>query len=95
MIVNVLVYIVGRKDVKRVAKVNFPRNDSIAFENRKKVCGTKYGVHMDNGHDPVSITVNIRLDNPHTIVGVRVIKRFAEVVDEGTRKNFVPHLKRE
>jgi len=80
----VLANIEGRENVKRVAKVNFPWNSCITSEDREQVRGTDHGVHMDDGHDPIPIAIEIRLDDPHAVVGVGVFERFAKVVDKGT-----------
>lgn len=82
MVVNVLVYIEGRKDVKGVAKVDLPWNGCIAFEDREEVGSADHGVYMYNGHDPISVDVMIRFNDPHTIIRVRVVKRFAKLVNE-------------
>lgn len=84
MVVNVLVYIEGREDVKCVAKVNLPWNNHVASEDWEKVSTTDYEVHMFNRHDPILGSIEIGFNNPHTIVGVRVVEGFVKVVNKRT-----------
>ena len=95
MIVNILVYIEGREDVEGVAKIYFSWDRCITPKDWKEVCSTDSRVNMDDGHDSVPIGVKIRLDNPHSIVWVRVIKGLAKVMDECTRIKFTPNFKQE
>ena len=76
MVVNILVHIECCEDVKRMTEIDFPWNDCITSEDWEKVCST------DDGHDLIVIAVEIRLNYPHAIVGVGVIKGFAKLVDE-------------
>ena len=76
MVVDVLIYIEGGKDIECITKVDLPRNSCIAFEDREEVSCANYGVHMDNGHDTVPISVKIGFDYPHTVIGVGVIEGF-------------------
>ena len=95
MVVNILVYIEGRKDVERVAEVSFPGNGRITSEDWEKVCGTNYGVKMDDRHHPIPVNIKIGFNDPHAVVRIRVIKGFAKVMDKCARKEFIPDLKRE
>ena len=93
VVIDILVYIEGSENIKRVAEVNFPWNNCIASENWEEVCGADYRVHMYNGHDPICVAIEVRFNDPHTVVGVRVIEGFAEAMNKRTRKQFVPDLK--
>ena len=84
MVVNILVHIECCEDVERMTEIDFPRNDCVTLEDWEKVCGTDNGVDMDDGHNPIVITVEIGLDYPHAVVGVGVVKGLAKLVDEGT-----------
>jgi len=95
MVVNILVYIESSEYVEHVAKVSFPRDGPITPEDWERVCGTNYGVDMYNGHDSIPVNIKIRFNDPHPIVGVWVIKGFAEVMDKRTQKNLIPKLERE
>ena len=93
MIVNELINIKGRKNVKRMAKVDVSRNGRIAVEDWEEVRPADYGVDMDHRHDSVPIAVDVRLDGPHPVVRVRVIKRFRKMMDERARERLIPKLK--
>ena len=95
MVVNVLIYIVGRKDIERVSKVYLPRNNRITSEDWEKVCSTDYGVQVNDRHNPISVAIKIGLDNPHPVIRVRVLEGFAKVMDKSARKKLIPHLERE
>lgn len=82
VVVNVLIYIEGGKDVESVAKVDLPWNGYISFEDWKKMSTTDYGVQVHNRHDSIFITVVIGFNDPHPIVGVRVVKGFVKFVDK-------------
>ena len=95
MVIDVLVYTEGCKDIECVTEVNLPWDSYIASKDWEKVSGMDYGVHMYDRHDPIPAGVEIGFDNPHAIVGIRVIKGFAKLVDERTRKKVIPDFKRE
>ena len=84
MVVDILIYIEGCKDVKCMTEVCLLRNGHITPEDREEVCGMNYGVNVDNGHHPISIGIEIGFNNPHAIVRVGVTEGFAEVVDKCT-----------
>ena len=86
MVVNILVYIEGSKNIERMAEVNVSRNGHVTLEDREEVCRTDYRVNVDHRHNPVSILINVRLHNPQAIVGVRFVEHFGKAVDECTRK---------
>lgn len=77
-----------------MTEVYLPWNGGIDSEDWEKVCATNYGVNMNDRHDPIPVGVEIRFDNPHAVVRVWVIERFAKVVDERTRKNLISNLER-
>jgi hypothetical protein len=95
MVVNVLVHIESFENVKRVAEVYLPRNSGITSEDWNKVHGTDDRINVNDAHDPIPVVVKVRLDNPHAGVWVRIIKRFAEVVDKCARKNLIACPERE
>jgi len=82
MVIDKFVHIEGSKDVKCMAKVNLPWNHCVMAEDRKEVRTADYGVDMDDGHHPGAIVTNVGFDNPHAVVRVGVVERFAEKVDE-------------
>jgi len=95
MVIDVLVYIEGSKDVERVAEVYLPRNSCITFKDWEKVSGTDNRVHMYDGHNPILFVVEIGFDNPHPVVRVRVVEGFGKLVNERTRKKIISNLERE
>jgi hypothetical protein len=95
MVVYILVYIKRGEDVECMAEVYFPRNGCVTSKNWEKMCTTDNGVDVDNRHDPIVVAVEIGLNYPHSIVGVRVVKGFVEFVDERARKELVSELERE
>ena len=94
MVIDILVHIESREDVECLTEVNLPRNNRITFEDWEKVCRTNYRVHIDNGHDPITVAIEIGLDNPHAVVGVGIVEGLTEVVDEGTGEDFTLNLER-
>lgn len=92
MVVNILVYIEGSENVKRVAEVSFPWDSCVAPEDWEKVCSTNYGVNMDHRHNPIPVNIKIRFNDPHAVVGVWVVEGFTKVMDKRARKKFVPEL---
>ena len=94
MVVDKFVHIEGSEDVKCVAKVDFPWNGHIVAEDRKKVCGTDDRIDMNNGHDPITVAINIWLDDSHTVVGVRVVEGFGKEVNKRTGVYLLSKLKR-
>ena len=94
MVINILVHIESCEDVECVAEVDISWNKDIAFENWEKVCSADYRVHMNDGHDPIPVTVEIRLDDPHAVVGIGIVEGLAKVVNERTRKCVIPDFKR-
>ena len=84
MIVNILIYIEGCKDIERVAEIHLPWNGYVTTEDGEKVSGPDNGVNVDNRHDSIPVSIETGLNDPHAIVGVRVIKSLAEVVSKST-----------
>ena len=84
MVVNILVHMECCEDVKHMTEIYFSQNDCVTSEDWEKVCGMDNGVDVDDGHNPIVITVEIGLNYPHAVVGVRVVKGLAKLVDEGT-----------
>ena len=82
VVIDVLVYVEGCKDVKCVAEVNLPWNGYITSKDREEVSSTDYRVHVYNGHNPILVVVEIGFDNPHAVVGVGVVERFGKLVDK-------------
>ena len=82
MVVDILVYVEGCKDVECVAEVDFPRNSYITSKDWEKVSGTDHGVDVHDRHDPILASIGIGFNDPHTVVGVGVIEGFAEVMNE-------------
>lgn len=93
VVVDILVYVEGCEDIKRVAKVNLPQDGGIAPEDWEKMSGTDNGVDVHNRHDTVSAAIELGFDNPHAVVGVGVIEGFAIVVDKCTREKIVAYFK--
>ena len=52
-----------------------------------------YGVNMNDQHDLIPAGIEIRFNDPHAVVGVWVIKKFAKVVDKCARKYLISNLK--
>ena len=94
VVVNEFVHIEGGEDVECVAKVDFPRNGCIVAEDRKKVCGADDRIDVNNGHDPIAVAINVWLDNPHTVVGVRVVEGFGKEMNKRTGEYLLSELKR-
>jgi len=84
MVVYVLIYIEGCEDIECLTEINLPRNNHTRFEDREEVCCTDYRVRVDNGHDPITPAIKVRLDDPHTVVGIGVVEGLAEVMEKGT-----------
>lgn len=94
MVVNIFIHIESSEDIKRVTEVYLPRNDCIISKDWEKVCGTDNGVDVDDRHDPILVAVDIGLDYPHAIVGVRVFEGFAKLMDECARKVLISDVER-
>ena len=94
VVIDVLVYVECCEGVERMAKVDLPRNSYIPTEDREKVSGTDYRVHMYDRHDPILIVINIGFNDPHAVVGVRVVEGLAKLVNECARKKVISNLKR-
>ena len=84
MVINKFVHVEGSKDVECMAKVKIPWNHRVMTKDWKEVRAADYGVDMDDGHHPGAIVTDVRFNNPHAIVGVGVVERFAEKMDERT-----------
>ena len=75
-----------------MAKVDLSWDSGITSKDWDKMCSTDHGVDVNDPHDPIPITVEIWLDNPHAIVWVGAVKGFTEVMDERTRKALIGTL---
>ena len=95
MVVNILIHVECCEDVKCVAEVYLSRNSDIAAKDREKVYGADNGVDVNDRHNPVTIVVEVRLNYPHAVVGVGLVKGLAELVDERTREGLISDFKRE
>lgn len=82
MVINILVHIESCKDIERVAEIYLSRNSGVTPEHWEKVRGTYHRVNMNDGHDPISVLVEIGLDNPHPAVRVGVVEGLGELMDE-------------
>ena len=76
VVINVLVDVEGCENIKRMAKVNVPRNGCVAFKDWKEVHGMDDTVNIDYRHDPVPIVIGIWLNDPHPIVWISLVKQF-------------------
>ena len=93
MVVNILIHIECCEDVKCVAEVYLSRNSDIAVKDREKVYGMDNGVDMNNRHNLVTIVIEVRLNSPHAIVWVGLVKGLAELVDERTQEGLISDFK--
>lgn len=93
MVVSVLIYIEGCEDVECMAKVYLPWNGCITSEDWEKVSSMDYGVHINDRHDPILVAVDIRFNDPYTVVGVRVVEGFAKLVNKCTQKEVISDFK--
>jgi len=94
MVVKKSVHVEGGEDVKCVAKVDFPWNGRVVAEDWNKVCGADDRINVNNGHDPIAVAVNVWLNNPHTVVGVRVVEGLGKEMNKCTGVYLLSKLKR-
>lgn len=82
MVVDKLVHIEGGEDIERVAEVYFPWDSCIMAKDREKVCTTDDRVDVDDGHYSIAIAIDIWLNDPHVVVGIRVIEGFGKKMNK-------------
>lgn len=81
MVINVLIYIVRTKDVKRFHMLNVTRDIVMAID-RYEMCATKDRMKMNHLHFSLPICIKIRFYNPHSSVFIRLVRNWCEPLDE-------------
>ena len=82
VVIYILIEVEGIEYVKRVGKVNFPRDGSLTLENRQKMRSTEDGINVHDGHNPIPVVIEVWFENPQAVVRVWISEALAELVDE-------------
>jgi len=72
MVINILIYIVCAKDIKRFGMPNV-RRDTVRAIDRYEMCAMKDRMHMNHLHFSLPICVKIWFHNPHPSVFIRLV----------------------